>query len=207
MHNLLPNSQKYANFLISSADKEEGILIEPKAWSASIVNNMGNYIFEFEKKKKVTNSSAFLFLCENLYLSTPLGLPNHKINNETIGRIRFQIETEADDTKFNNAMRTSNVLIQKDWQKWNWQSIKEIIECFLCNSHRFNEAVKNKFLKKLLNFYQPSKKIFIFLDWKSDNFIYAKCGYLLLKLFIKSREGRKILSTTSEGNKICFFFN
>lgn len=32
------------------------------------------------------------------------------------------------------------------------------------------------------------------IDWKPDNFIYAKIGYMLLKLLIKTKEGRKLLS-------------
>ena len=53
---------------------------------------MGNYIFDknSEKDKKRNISSPFLYLCENLYSATPLGLPNHRINNETtIGKIRY----------------------------------------------------------------------------------------------------------------------
>ncbi len=109
------------------------------------------------------------------------------------------MEHEADDAKFLYLMRTSNVTVQKEWNRWNWSSILEIIQTFLNNPQRFNEAIRNKFLKKLLSFYQPSKRLFVQLDWKKDHFIHAKTGFLLLKLLLKSRDGRKILSTTAEG--------
>ena len=199
MHNLLPNCQNYANFLIASADQNDSLLVELKAWSGGIVNTMGNYLFDsYSDKKKKNLSSPFLYAIENLYLSTPLGLPSHRINNETIGKIRFQKESEIDNEKFSTLMKSSNVTSQKDYQKWNWNIILEIIETFLNNQQRFNEAIKNKFLKKLLSYYQPSKKAFINLDWRQENFIYAKTGYLLLKFLLKSREGRNLLFTAVE---------
>jgi hypothetical protein len=76
---------------------------------------MGNYIFDknLEKDSKKKNiGSPYLYLCENLYTATPLGLPNHRINNETtIGKIRYQLENDADDTKFNNLIKISQVKI------------------------------------------------------------------------------------------------
>ena len=47
--------------------------------------------------------------------------------------------------------------------------------------------MKNKFIKRVLNFYLPSKMQFVNIDWtaesgdKDKSFIYAKVGYLLLK--------------------------
>lgn len=191
MHNLLPNCQNYANFLIASADQNDNMLVELKGWSGGIVNSMGNYLFDVytdNKKKKI--SSPLIFNIENFFLSTDLGFPCHRINNETIGKIRYQMESEADDSKFNTLMKNSLVTVQKDNKKWNWPAILEIIETFLSNQQRFNEAIKNKFLKKVLSFFQASKMAFVNLDWKPENFIYAKTGYLLLKILLSSRDGK-----------------
>ena len=134
MHNLLPNSQQFSDFLLASAEQNELNLVELKAWTSNIITTMGNYIFDkvSEKDRKRNINSPFLYLCENLYSATPLGLPNHRMNNETtIGKIRYQLENEADDTKFNNLIKNSSVKIQKDFTKWNWPIIQEIIETFL----------------------------------------------------------------------------
>jgi hypothetical protein len=40
---------------------------------------------------------------------------------------------------------------------------------------------------------------FVYTDWKPEFFIQAKCGYLLLKLLIKDRKGRELISQTGEG--------
>lgn len=87
MFNLIPDCHRYTEFLISAANQNDPFLVDLKSWSSEIVNTMGNYAFDSEKKKK-SQVSKFLYQCENLYLTTQLGLPSHKINNETIGIIR-----------------------------------------------------------------------------------------------------------------------
>mmetsp|Transcript_35775 Transcript_35775/g.54795 ORF Transcript_35775/g.54795 Transcript_35775/m.54795 type:complete len:84 (+) Transcript_35775:2031-2282(+) len=52
---------------------------------------------------------------------------------------------------------------------------------------------RTKFFKRLLNFYMPSKERFVNLEWKKDNLIYARVGYLLLKTLLSIDIGRKIL--------------
>jgi hypothetical protein len=60
-------------------------------------------------------------------------------------------------------------------------------------------------LKKVLSFFYPSKiNAFINQDWKADSnlentFLYPKVGYLLLKLMLKTPEGRNLLSKPPEG--------
>jgi hypothetical protein len=36
---------------------------------------------------------------------------------------------------------------------------------------------RTKFIKRLLNFYMPSKDRFVSLEWKQENMIYAKVGF------------------------------
>jgi len=43
---------------------------------------------------------------------------------------------------------------------------------------------RTKFFKRLISFYMPSKERFINLEWKAENLIYARVGYLLLKTLL-----------------------
>lgn len=52
---------------------------------------------------------------------------------------------------------------------------------------------RTKFFKRLLSFYMPSKERFVRLEWKLENLIYARVGYLLLKTLLKFDIGKRNL--------------
>ena len=54
---------------------------------------------------------------------------------------------------------------------------------------------RTKFIKRLLNFYLPSKQQFINLPWRQENLIYAKTGYYLIKRLSGDALGRRTLSS------------
>ncbi|KAL4497964.1 hypothetical protein ABPG72_014821 [Tetrahymena utriculariae] len=198
MFNLLPNCSKYTDFLISAANQCNEQLTDLKAWSSNIVSIMGNYVFDSNKKNKKTVHSKFMYQCENFYLSTQLGLPSHRINKQTIGKIKFQNETESDDLNFDKLLSDTN--IQKDSKQWNWNSILEIVQTYF--QSKFGD-LKNRFLKKLLPYFHPHQKQFISLEWKESNFVQAKVGYLLIQNLLKiGQEGAYIL-TTPPSELIC----
>lgn len=85
---------------------------------------------------------------------------------------------------------------EKDWKKWHWESILELCEGNLISTPRLEALIqKTKFIKRLLNFFLPSKQQFINLPWKVENLIYAKAGYHLFKRLVQDRIGRKTLSS------------
>ena len=63
--------------------------------------------------------------------------------------------------------------------------ILEIVENYLEKPKRLLEAIRSKFLEKLLQFYAASKEQYIVIDWKPTNFPYTKIGYTLLKILVK----------------------
>jgi hypothetical protein len=104
-----------------------------------------------------------------------------------------------------------NFLSTKEWQKWNFEEIFIIIET-ISNKDKedrdkdklFQDLCENHFFRKLIKFYRPSERAFIDIAWKPENFIYAKTGYHLIKLLLKSNYGRKLLSQSISEN---FFEN
>ena len=196
---LSPEQSSYPNFLISSTEVLEPNLIELRSRSFEVVHTMGDYIFDsIWDSKHEASSSRFLNLCENLFLSTPLGMPRSKMYSETILMVKSQLESEADDQKFSILIRASGVTVEKDPKKWGWSEIAQITDTYLNNAQRLNEALRNKFLKKLLQFFQPSKRSFVGMDWCTENFRYVKVGYNLIKILLKYKEGKSLL-LNSEG--------
>lgn len=107
-----------------------------------------------------------------------------------------------DESRFVSLLKVSNVLTNKEFLEWNFSAILELMETFLLNKQRFNQAIQNKFIKKVVNFYQPSRRAFVLLGWKVANFVHVKVGFQLLKLCLKSREGRKLLTVTDASYKV-----
>ena len=68
--------------------------------------------------------------------------------------------------------------------------INEILEGNLLTPQRLEEVMKKtKFIKRILNFFMPSKQNFINMEWKEDNLQYARAGYNLIKTLLSSKEG------------------
>lgn len=60
----------------------------------------------------------------------------------------------------------------------------------MLTANRLEEVLKKtKFIKRILNFFMPSKQQFINMEWREENLIFAKAGYNLIKTLLNSREG------------------
>lgn len=120
MFNTIPNSGKYTDFLISAASQKGGSLEILKSCTTSVVNTMGNYIFDSEKRGKSLN--RFILGVENLYLSCPTGVPCDRVHNDTIMKLRSCLVNVASDLKFQSLLKASNIMVEKEdnWSKWNF---------------------------------------------------------------------------------------
>lgn len=63
---------------------------------------------------------------------------------------------EVDDFRFRRMVYDSKVLQTKDFTRWNWNIINELLEGPLLNKKQLEELVKStKFIRRLLVFYRP----------------------------------------------------
>lgn len=61
-----------------------------------------------------------------------------------------------EDSAFRNLLLATSVLTTKDFSKWNFDVLLELIEGPLLNSIRLDEAMRaSKFMKRLLSFFLP----------------------------------------------------
>lgn len=127
---------------------------------------------------------------------TVLGLPFNNIVSSYMTDLKTHYYSLVDDLKFKKKIEQTNVLLHKDYQRWNWEVILEILEGNLINNEvRLEEVLKkNKFIKRLLYFYMPSKLQFVEMEWKPSNFIYAQAGYHLIKTLLSTKDGKRVLN-------------
>ena len=91
-----------------------------------------------------------------------------------------------DDVRFRQAVMDSEVLGLKDYTKWNWEAISDLMKGSLLNPKRYDELVRNtKFAHRLVFFLRPSSKQFSEtpqdslsskIVWACSKFIYTMCS-------------------------------
>ncbi|KAJ3219964.1 hypothetical protein HK099_004488 [Clydaea vesicula] len=82
----------------------------------------------------------------------------------------------------------------KEYSKWNWDGIIELIEGPLQNPKRLDEAIKNsKLLRRLLHFYRPSNHQFSDIKKGSGSLKYVKVGCELFKTLLMNIDGMRFL--------------
>ena len=87
-------------------------------------------------------------------LEDPLSRGQRQIENSKI-RQGMQI----DDIAWKNLLIETQVLVIKEYQKWNYDAVLEAVEGPLMNPSRLNEAIKGtKFLRRVITFFHPFEK-------------------------------------------------
>ena len=74
------------------------------------------------------------------------------------------------------------VLAGKDFKAWDFGLCLQLLEGPLTNAPALSAALKTKFIKRLLSFLKPSKKLFSDVDWSPANMKYAKVALKLIKV-------------------------
>lgn len=140
--------------------------------------------------------SPLFMHCYEYLLNIRLGLPNNSLISRNLTDLKNIYFAEIDETRFQLKIKQTRILQEKDWRKWDWNIILELCEGNLITQNRLETLIqRTKFIKRLLNFFLPSKQQFINLSWESKNLIYAQAGYHLFKRLSSDKIGRKTLSS------------
>ncbi|KAL9648029.1 hypothetical protein ABK040_012083 [Willaertia magna] len=120
-------------------------------------------------------------------------------NNIPTFYIRTQIDSDMDDITFHQLIKESNVLVTKDYRKWNWEKIYGLIFGPLRVAHRLKEVLmkNSKLLKRILSYFKPYKKAFSELKYQESNFGYTKLiKELLLNLLHMDESGIEMIRSS-----------
>eukprot|EP00300_Choanocystis_sp_HF-7_P010484 c16970_g1_i2.p1 GENE.c16970_g1_i2~~c16970_g1_i2.p1 ORF type:complete len:1167 (+),score=303.98 c16970_g1_i2:201-3503(+) len=112
--------------------------------------------------------------------------------------VRRKVDSSMDDAKFNSLLTRSAVLVTKDSAKWQWDCIQELLEGPLHNPQRLKDTMTNtKFIKRLLSFMRPSKKLFWIMTWAPDKLHYVRVLCCVVELLAASDDGIEYLKTSN----------
>jgi len=122
--------------------------------------------------------------------------------NENKGRTQRQIENvkiimgyNIDEMHFKNLINDTQVLTDKDFTKWNWNIIQDLIKGPLMNHKRLEETIKTtKFIKRIISFYRPLSHQFSDILKKKNVKNYVEIGCELITNLVAMSEGIRFLS-------------
>ncbi|ETV97011.1 hypothetical protein, variant 1 [Aphanomyces invadans] len=117
--------------------------------------------------------------------------------------LKVHLDNQMDDHTFRDLlMHKSRVLYGKDWFRWNWDIISELLEGPLTNPARLSEAMKTKFFKRVSGFFRcdnSDKGFFAGLPWTPDYVPYLRPACQMYTLLLNHPEGIAFLKTDRRG--------
>lgn len=135
--------------------------------------------------------------------SVSAGRDNLTSRELMVQELKHSMDAQMDDATFKEMLHTrSRILTDKNFTKWNWDVISEMLEGPLTNPQRLSEAMKTKFFKRLSGFFRGdtgNKGYFSLLDWIPDNVPFLRPACQMYTLLLNHPEGLLFLKTDRRG--------
>lgn len=120
---------------------------------------------------------------------------NSKRGQRQVEQVKIKMGLQIDDSHFRNLLLDTQVLSTKNYTKWHWDTLTELVQGPLLNPKRLEESIRaTKFMKRLLAFYRPFTHRFSAIQNTKPNQKYVKFGGLLLNTLLANPEGVKYLT-------------
>ncbi|ORY81605.1 Rapamycin-insensitive companion of mTOR, middle domain-domain-containing protein [Protomyces lactucae-debilis] len=117
-----------------------------------------------------------------------------KRGQRQVEQVKIKMGLQIDDTHFRNLLLDTQVLNTKNYTKWHWDTLTELVQGPLLNPKRLEESIRaTKFMKRLLAFYRPFTHRFSAIKNTKPNQKYVRFGCLLLATLLANPEGFKYL--------------
>lgn len=143
------------------------------------------------------------FSSNTLRRSAGVGRENLTSREQMIQALKLSMDAQLDDATFKDMLHNrSRVLFDKNWTKWNWDIISELLEGPLTNPQRLSEAMKTKFFKRLSGFFRcdpGNKGYFSQLAWIPDFVPFLRPACQMYTLLLNHPEGLLFLKTDRRG--------
>ena len=130
--------------------------------------------------------------------------------NDHIKNLKVKLEASMDDKSFDALLKSTQIFGGKDYTKWHWDIIAEVIEGPLTDLRRMEECIsRTKFAKRILSFLRPSNHQFsdmrIDKRNKHKNLRYIRTACSLLDALMASDEGARYLAENELLDQIAEF--
>ena len=118
-----------------------------------------------------------------------------KRGQRQVEQVKIKMGLQIDDSHFRNLLLDTQVLSTKNYTKWHWDTLTELVQGPLLNAKRLEESMRaTKFMKRLLAFYRPFTHRFSAIKNTKPNQKYIKFGCLLLNTLLANSDGVRYLT-------------
>lgn len=162
---------------------------------------LGEWYYFFYSYENITYSNQIKLKNSRRWITQSLGKTKWQNlrslrTQRQVEQVKMKMGFQIDDRHFLSLLQDSHVSEGKDYTKWDWDAISELMDGPLYNPKRLEDALnpKHKFVKRLLSFFRPLNYQFSTIKKNKGSSKYVRAGSELLKVLIKSPEGIKFLS-------------
>lgn len=168
------------------------------------INRSSTLYLQVGRSASMTSSlSATTFSSSSRRHGSSAGRDNLTSRELMVQELKHSMDAQMDDATFKDMLHTrSRILTDKNFTKWNWDVISEMLEGPLTNPQRLSEAMKTKFFKRLSGFFRGdtgNKGYFSLLDWIPDNVPFLRPACQMYTLLLNHPEGLLFLKTDRRG--------
>ncbi|KAJ3178983.1 hypothetical protein HDU87_003252 [Geranomyces variabilis] len=122
---------------------------------------------------------------------------HHRLGrSRQVESVKIRMGIQIDDVHFKIMLADlEKVLGSKEYTKWNWDTIIELIQGPLLNPKRFDEAIKStKVVKRIISFFRPLNYQFSNVKRNKSSAKYIRTGCELMKTLLATSDGIRYLS-------------
>ena len=123
---------------------------------------------------------------------------------DVMHELRVIMTSVVDKNDFNRQMETSRVIGKegKEPFRWDWSTIRDMLEYSFQHPDRLSEALKSKWVKRVSGFYRcanDDKSFFSNLSWDVSNLNYLECACNLYFVLVEDPQGFSFLRSDRRG--------
>lgn len=164
------------------------------------LSNLFAFATTFGSDDRFIATSA-LYQMDSIYRTTAKSIPLRYLIKESVEtgsrmveNVKNKINSQIDEAQFRAILVDTQVLNTKNYTKWKWDLLSELLHGPLMSGKRLDEAIRaTKFMKRLTSFYRPFKHRFSDIKNTKPNQRYVRIGCSLITCLLASPDGVKYL--------------
>eukprot|EP01114_Cavostelium_apophysatum_P016624 TRINITY_DN4775_c0_g1_i1.p1 TRINITY_DN4775_c0_g1~~TRINITY_DN4775_c0_g1_i1.p1 ORF type:complete len:1113 (-),score=304.93 TRINITY_DN4775_c0_g1_i1:63-3401(-) len=115
-------------------------------------------------------------------------------SKDKLDQVKMKMDFAMDVDQLKNKIQESQVLATKDFLRWKWEIIYDLLEGPLNNPALITFAhTKTVFIKRIMSFLRPTNKGFSRMPWSSQHLKYVRMACQLLEVLVSTDAGRGCL--------------
>ncbi|KXN88287.1 Protein ste16 [Leucoagaricus sp. SymC.cos] len=115
-----------------------------------------------------------------------------------VEQVKAKMSMQMDDRTFQATVIETQVMQTKDFTKWNYEALQDVVDGLMYNQKRLEEVIKARFIRRLMAFYLPFSHRFSDIQRNRETVKWVKLGCSLLTTLMSSGEGVRYLGTDDQ---------